>query len=136
MKKRILLVLVLFSIAFIAGCSRSSQRAAWNLDYQAEEFNLLRRIAAINGFTDKPIFEIVGYCSIETSASYVSGMMEVICQTDKHKFEKHFVYLSDNVLIVVEQIEGIAVPQYHYQIVFAPQSLLPIPEIVGGRLGD
>ena len=82
------------------------------------------------------MFEIVGQCSIETSASYVQGTMEIICKTGFNKFSKHFVYLSDNVLIVVEQLDAVDVPQYHYQIVFAPQSILPIPRIVSGRLGE
>lgn len=123
-------------MSFLYGCARSSERAAYNLDIEAEEFQLTRRIAAVNGITDKPLFEIVGKCSIETSASYVAGAMEIICKVGEDKFTKNFVYLSDNVLIVVEQLEAVDVPQYHYQIVFAPQSLLPIPKIVGGDLGD
>lgn len=135
-KKIAYIVFILLSMAFINGCSRSSDRAAWNLDIDAEEFRLTRRIAAINGITDKPLFEIVGQCSIETADSYAAGTMEIICKTSDSKFTKHFVYLSDNVLIVVEQLEAVDVPQYHYQIIFAPQSLLPIPQIVGGSLGD
>lgn len=118
------------------GCMRSSEKVAYNLDYQAEEFELTRRIAAINGITDKPVFEIIGQCSIETGASYVSGTMEIVCKTGDDAFTKHFIYLSDNVLIVVEQLDSIDVPQYHFQINFAPQSILPIPVITGGELGD
>ena len=136
MKKIIVMILFLLSISFIFGCTRSSERAAWNLDIEAEEFQLTRRIAAINGITDKPLFEIVGQCSIETSSSYVAGMLEVVCKTGFNKFTKHFVYLSDNVLIVVEQLDAVDVPQYHFQIVFAPQAILPIPKIIGGNLGE
>jgi len=136
MRKIMALVFVLLSISVIfAGC-RSSEKAAHNLDIAAEEFQLVRRIAAINGITDKPLFEIVGSCSIETSGSYVDGAMEILCKNGEDSFSKHFVYLSDNVLIVVEQLEGIDVPQYHYQIVFAPQTILPIPKIVGGGFGE
>lgn len=136
MKKTILIILIIISAILISGCTRSSQRVAYNLDYKAEEFNLNRRIVAINGFTDKPIFEMFGRCSIETSSSYVSGTMEITCKTGENEFEKHFIYLSDNVLITVEQMNSIDVPQYHFQMVFAPQSILPIPEIVGGRIGE
>ena len=129
-------LLFLLGVALLVGCSRSSERAAYNLDIEAEEFQLSRRIAAVNGITDKPIFEIVGQCSIETTSSYVSGMLEIICKTGHNKFSKHFVYLSDNVLIIVEQLDAVDVPQYHYQIQFTPQALLPIPKIVGGSLGD
>lgn len=131
----LLIVLILIG-SFTTGCMRSSERVAYNLDYKAEEFELTRRIVAINGFTDKPIFEIVGQCSIETGSSYVSGTMEITCQTGEDSFTKHFVYLSDNVLIVIEQLEGIDVPQYHFQINFAPQSILPVPVITSGNLGE
>jgi len=136
MKKKKLIFLALFIMVFVSGCMRSANRAAWNLNIAAEEFELTRRIAAINGITDEPLFEIVGQCSVETGSSYVSGMMEIVCKTGHNKFSKHFVYLSDNVLIVIEQLQDVDVPQYHYQIVFAPQEILPIPKIVGGRLGE
>lgn len=137
MKKLSMVIsMMLLATAFLCGCGRSSERAAYNLDVSAEEFRLVRRIAAVNGITDKPLFEIVGRCSIETSESYVNGAMEIVCKTGEDKFTKDFVYLSDNVLIVVEQLEAVDVPQYHYQIVFAPQSLLPVPEIISGPLGE
>ena len=63
-------------------------------------------------------------------------MLEIICKTGPDKFSKHFVYLSDNVLIVVEQLDAVDVPQYHYQIVFAPQAILPIPVIASGPMGE
>lgn len=136
MKKILLIVLVLLTVPLMFGCARSADRVAYNLDYNAEEFNLVRRIVAINGFTDKPIFEMVGRCSIETSSSYVSGAMEITCKTGEDNYSKHFVYLSDNVLITVQQLDGIDVPQYHFQMVFAPQSILPIPQIVSGNIGE
>ena len=134
--KKLLLVLMVLVISFTAVSCTSSERVAWNLNKQAEEFRIARRIAAINGITDKPLFEIVGYCSIETGESYVSGALEITCKVGPDEFEKHFVGLSDNVTFIVEQLETIDVPQYHYQIIFAPQALLPIPEIVTDIIGD
>lgn len=136
MTKKYLLILLLIFSSLLIGCTRSSDRVAYNLDYKAEEFELSRRITAINGITDKPIFEIVGYCSIETSSSYVDGTMEITCEVGDGKYNKNFVYLSDNVLITVEQIDTVYVPRYHYQINFAPQSILPIPVLTGGYLGE
>ncbi|MFW6026820.1 MAG: hypothetical protein ACOCRX_10810 [Candidatus Woesearchaeota archaeon] len=136
MKRLLLLLVIVISVFTFAGCNSSADRVAHNLGKQAEEFRILRRIAAVNGITDKPIFEAVGYCSIETSESGVSGMMELTCRVGKDNYTKDFIYLSDNVLIVVEQLEGLDVPQYHKQIIFAPQALLPIPEIVGGEIGE
>lgn len=123
-----MLCLMLLSIIILSGC-RQSEIVANNLDISAEEFELPRRIVAINGITDSPIFEVTGYCSIETANSYVSGTMEVICKS-YGGYKKNFVYLSDNVMIVVEQLDVGYVPDNHYQIVFAPERILPIPKIV------
>lgn len=135
MKKILVFMLVILLGFLFSGCT-SSKRVAYNLNIEAEEFRLLRRIAAINGITDEPLFEIIGYCSIETASSHVAGTMEITCKINVDQFSKHFVYLSDNVLIVVEQLELADVPQYHYQIIFAPQAILPIPEIITGPVGE
>jgi len=134
--KKLFLVLMILVLALTVSACTSSERVSNNLNIAAEEFKLARRIAAINGFTDQPLFEVVGYCSIETDASKVSGMLEIICKIGPDSYTKDFIYLSDNVLIIVDQVEGVDVPQYHYQIVFTPQALLPIPEIITGPIGD
>jgi hypothetical protein len=136
MKKLLVLLFMLVISLGIMGCESSADRVAHNLGKQAEEFRILRRIAAVNGITDKPIFEAVGFCSIETADSGAAGMMELTCRIGMDSYTKDFIYLSDNVLIVVEQLEGLDVPQYHKQIIFAPQALLPIPEIVGDNIGE
>ena len=62
MNKPMLIMLALVIMAVLSACSTSSERAAWNLNYEAEEFQLSRRIAAINGITNEPLFEIIGQC--------------------------------------------------------------------------
>lgn len=135
MKKILVLLLVVVLSFMFVSCS-SANRASYNLGRQAEEFRILRRIAAINGFTDKPVFEAIGYCSVETDEADLNGMLEITCKISEDNYAKHFIYLADNVNVVIEQLEGIDVPQYHYQMIFAPQALLPIPEIVYGEVGE
>jgi len=135
--KKILLLLVMLVIGLGAvSCSSSADKVAHNLGKQAEEFRILRRIATTNGITDKPVMEVVGYCSIETGSSDVQGMLELTCKNGENSYSKHFIYLSDNVNVYVEQLVGLDVPQYHYQVIFAPQAILPVPEIVGDDLGE
>jgi len=134
--KKIVMVLMVLLVGFTVVSCTSANRASWNLGRQAEEFKVLRRIAALNGFTNDPVFELIGYCSIETDEADLAGMLEITCKIDTDEYSKHFIYLADNVTVIVEQLEGIDVPQYHYQITFAPQALLPIPEIITGIVGD
>jgi len=135
MKKILVFIALLFSMFLLVGCT-SANRVSYNLGIQAEEFRILRRIAAINGFTDKPVFEIVGYCSIESDEADLAGFMEITCKNGVDSYAKHFIYMGDNVNIVVDQIDDSDVPQYHYQIIFAPQALLPIPEIITDIIGE
>lgn len=135
MKKIFMFLIIAVSLFIIVGCS-SADRVGNNLGKQAEEFRILRRIAATNGITDEPVFEIIGFCSIQTDESAVAGMLELVCRNGEDSYSKHFLYLSDNVNVYVEQLIGIDVPQYHYQIIFAPQAFLPIPEIVGDDINE
>jgi len=38
---------------------------------------------------------------------------------------KNFLGLSDNVFFVSEQLEGVNASEFHYRVVFRPQSLIP-----------
>ena len=135
MKKLFLVLFALLISISVVSCS-SADRAAANLSKQAEEFRVLRRIVALNGFNNEPIYEIVGYCSVQSSESAVAGTMEITCKIGEDNFIKEYVYMADNVNIVVNQLEGLDVPQYHYQIIFTPQAILPIPEIITDDVGD
>jgi len=136
MKKILLLVAILVVSITLTGCSSSADKVADNLSRQAEEFKILRNIKVTNGITDSLIFEGIGYCSVETSSSAATGMMELTCKTGPDSFTKDFFYMSDNVVISVVQLEGYDVPQYHKQFVFAAQGLIPMVDFEGGALGD
>jgi hypothetical protein len=135
-KSNVFLVLILVGIALMgSACESSADTASYNLSRQAEEFRIARRISALNGFTNEPVFEAIGFCSVETSNSSAQGMLELTCKVGENDYTKDFVYLADNVNIVVEQLYGIDVPQYHKQFIFTPQKIIPMVEIVGGRIG-
>lgn len=113
------------SVLGLAGCSSPSDTVAYNLNQDAEEFELQRRIVFINGITDNYILEIEGRCSIETSDSYAAGALEVTCKVSDDAYKKHFLGLSDNVTFLVEQIDSADVSAYHYQVRFRPETIIP-----------
>jgi hypothetical protein len=129
MKKLILLALAVTLLA--TGCGTSdADVAAKNLSKAAEQFEIPRHIVGINGITDKYLFEVVGYCSVETTDSGLGGALEVTCRvvdekTGKVGFKKTFLGRSDNVTFVVEQLEPAQVSTSRYRVIFKPEVLIP-----------
>lgn len=123
MKKRIALVLVLILMAvMLVGCTQA-ERVSANLSKEADAFNVTRRLAVINARTDKPVFELVGAFSISNN---MNNELEITVQTGPNEYKKHFVYLNEWTLYVVEDISGANVSPYHYEVNFLPEMILPV----------
>lgn len=127
-----IMALALVTLPFVmTGCGQSdADVAAHNISVAAEQFEVPRHIVGINGITDKYLFEIIGYCSVETSNSSLGGSLEVTCKvtdakTAKVGYKKTFLGLSDNVSYVVEQLEPIQVSTSRYRVIFKPSTLIP-----------
>ena len=113
----------------LTGCTDTdADVASRNLSKAAEQFEVPRRIAFINGITDKYLLTIEGYCSVETGDSLLQGSLEVTCRVidnGKYKFKKAFLGLSDNVSFIVEQLEPTSVSTSRYRVIFKPEVLVP-----------
>lgn len=116
---------------FGAACTDDSKAdiAAHNLSKAAEQFEIERRIIFFNGITDKYLLTVEGRCSVETSESALGGSLEVTCKIGPDKYKKHFLGLSDNVSFFVEQTETADVSEYHYRVIFRPETIIPAVEI-------
>lgn len=122
----IFFVLLIAVPLFAAACNQSdADVAAHNISKAAEQFEVARNIVGINGITDKYLWQVKGYCSVETSSSSLSGALEVTCKLGKGKYKKLFFGLSDNVSYVVQQIDPINVSTNHYRVIFKPETLIP-----------
>ena len=105
----------------LSGCSEAS-RVRRNLNQEADNFNIQRRITVLNARTDKVLLEMEGTFSL----SYISdNELVVTCEVGEGKYQKHYIYLNDYTLYVVEDISGANVDPYHYELNI-------IPEMVGG----
>lgn len=123
MKKRIALALMMVMAALLlASCSQASRVSA-NLSKEADQFNVTRRLAVINARTDKPVFELVGAFSIGNTAT---NELAITVQTGPNEYKKHYVYLNEWTLYVVEDISGANVSPYHYEVNFLPEMIIPI----------
>lgn len=132
MTKRILMLLaMMMAVTFLTtGCFESdADVAAKNLSKAAEQFEIPRHIVGINGITDRYLFEVVGYCSVETVDSGLGGALAVTCRVlgknGKIGYKKTFLGLSDNVSFVVEQLEPAHVSTTRYRVIFKPETLIP-----------
>jgi hypothetical protein len=122
-KKRIAMALILIVMAvMLAGCNQAAI-VSHNLSKEANQFNVTRRLAVINARTDKPLFEMVGNFSVSNS-NY--SELEITVQTGPNEYKKHFVYLNEWTLYVVEDVSGATVNPYHYEINFLPEMIVPI----------
>lgn len=74
-----------------------------------------------NGITDKYLLSIEGKCSIKDA----NEQLEVTCKIGPDQFKKHILGLSDNVSYFLEQLQSADVSEYHYQVTFKPEVIIP-----------
>lgn len=117
-----LFIAVLFLITLV-GC-RDAEIVSHNISKDADQFKIRRRIVFYNSIQDKYILEMVGNCSINVDEA--EAMLEVTCKLGEDHYQKHFLGLSDNVTYTVEQLEWVETSAYKYEIVFKPESIVPI----------
>lgn len=124
MKKIIAIILLVIAMTtMFCGCDRQSDRVAYNISQQADNFNVTRRLAVINARSDEPIFELIGNFALKNS-SY--NELEIIVETAPGTYKKHYVYLNEWTIYVVEDVSGAYVDPYHYEVNFLPDMFIPV----------
>ena len=125
MNKKILILLSFLTI-LLASCTEADQ-VSHNISKEADNFNVVRRVAVINTRTDKVEFEVIGRISIydNTSSKDSTSTLTVVVETDKDKYKKHIIKLTNWNMYVVEDLDGAAVDQYKYEINYMPESIVP-----------
>lgn len=122
MKKAIFTSIVFILICF-TGCNQAS-RVSHNISKEANNFNVTRRLVAINTRTDKLLFEVIGNFSLSNNSG---GELEITMQTGETEYKKHFLYINKEwTSYTVEDISGANVSSYHYEINFLPEMIQPI----------
>ena len=118
----------------LTGCSISeADRVSYNVSKQADNFNVTRRLTVINTRTDKCILQMTGKISIEDVTDGIAVLVEV--DRKKGIYQKHYVYLNENTMYTVEDVTGVSVSRYAYEMEFMPQTLIPV-KITADELGQ
>ena len=123
MKKIVCMVMVLVIALSLCACGTQAERVSYNISQQADNFNVTRRLAVINIRTDAPVFELVGNFSIDNN---MSNELEVTVEVQPGVYKKHFVYLNEWTMYVVEDVSGCGVENYHYEVNFLPEMFSPV----------
>lgn len=123
MLKKIIALLFcgLFVVGGLTACESEADTANRNLSKAAENFEVPRRIVGINGITDKILFSVEGFCSIENDGR----KLDVICKNEDNTIERTTLGLSDNVSYVSTQIGGKKVGLFRPRIIFRPETIIP-----------
>ena len=109
----------------LCGCLyrvQRSTRARYNVQKQADYFNVERRLTVINARSDKPVLEMVGYFSISNNDD---NELVVTLETGQNEYKVNYVYLNEWTIYTVEDISGAHVDPYHYEINFLPEMIQP-----------
>ena len=122
MKKVIAIILVTVLAFSVVGCSQAD-RVSHNISKEADNFNVTRRLAVINARTDKPVFELIGNFSLSNNTT---NELEVTVEVERGVYKKHFVYLNEWTIYVVEDVSGAYVSPYHYEVNFLPEMIVPV----------
>lgn len=122
MKKKLLAVLLAVELTMsLTGCTEA-EKVSENVSQEADNFNVLRRLAVINSRTDKVEFELIGAFSLEVENK---NKINVICEMEDGSYKKHIVGLNQETMYVVEDIGGAKVNKYKYEVNYIPESIVP-----------
>lgn len=122
MRTRILIPFLLIAALFLSACTSAADTANNNLSRAAENFEIARRITAINGITDEVLFTVEGFCSYEVPDN---GTFEAICKNEDDSISRTTLYLSDNVTFVSTQLQGADVDLFNPRVIFRPETIVP-----------
>ena len=123
MKKILAIALVLImALTMLAGCGQA-ERVSYNISQQADNFNVTRRLAVINARSDEPVFELIGNFSLSNTDT---NELAVTVEVAPGQYKKHYVYLNEWTIYVVEDVAGCYVDPYHYEVNFLPEMIIPV----------
>lgn len=123
MKKVLLFLLIVTCVVGLVGCSEAEE-VSYNVSQEADNFNVLRRLAVINCRTDKPEFELIGAFSLQVDKE--DNQIEVIVEVEDGTYKKHIIGLNRDTMYVVEDLGGAKVNKYKYEVNFLPEQFMPI----------
>lgn len=128
MKKQIKLLLVCFTVLVAIIClvaCTELNRVQYNLEQDADNFNITRQITVFNTRTDTVLFQMTGLIALSNNTA---NELVVTCETAYNVYKQHYIYLSEDTTYVVEDVTGTYEDKFHYELNFLPQ-MFPVFKI-------
>lgn len=119
--KRILIAIILCVIVFVLSSCRQADNVRHNLQREADDFNVRRRITVLNTRTDKTMMQITGLLSIKTDSD---GDLNITIEKSPGEYILNYAHLSKDTTYIVEQIETKEVNKYKYEIKLYPENIV------------
>lgn len=118
------LALFVMSVAILVGCDSEASHVSYNISKEADNFNVTRRLTVINSRSDKCVLQMTGKISIEDVTDGIAVLVEI--DRKKGIYQKHYIYLNEWTMYTVEDVSGVGVSKYAYEMEFMPQSIVPV----------
>ena len=117
--KCVMSALILTTAVMLASGCTEADKVSQNISQEADNFNVFRRVVVVNTMTDKILFELDGYFSLNVDSE--EDQLEITCEIDDGVYKKHFIGLGRNVAYTVEDLSGAIVDPYHYEMHYLPE---------------
>ena len=119
--KILVLLIVIFCIPFaFAGCSQA-ETTTYNIQKEADKFNVYRKMTFVNLYTNDLLYEVEGYFSVQTTyENEYQGQQEVgiVIKVSANEYKMHYFSIEENVCYVIEQTENTNTNPYYWNIVW------------------
>lgn len=119
--KKLMVFISLLGIGITLGACRESDKVSYNVSQEADNFNVIRRVAVINTRTDKVEFEVIGRISVDTEDK---NKLVILVETGKNQYKKYLVNMTSWNMYVIEDLEGAKVNGYKYEVNYMPESIV------------
>lgn len=126
MKRILVILMVILLVVIMLGCERQSDIVSKNLSEEADNFNVIRQITVINAIQGDVVFQMTGRLSIEQ----FNGKLEVVVEHAAGQYAKHFFFVGDNGIVMVEQQGYADIDQYNYTLNYNPKMWLPVKPVI------
>ncbi len=114
--KTIKKIIVMALLCVMCGC-RQADRVSYNIQKDADNFGVRRRVIAINTRTNETLFSVEGLISLSIDDD---GDLNVAIKTGPDDYKLFYAHLSDSVTYTAIQLDASNVSPYAYEIAFFP----------------
>ena len=130
--KKFFIFAAIITTLLLSGC-REATRVSYNVSKEADNFNVVRRLTVINTRSDKCVLQMTGRMSIDEVSGGIAVMVEL--DRDKSIYQKHYIWMNEWTMYTLEDLNGVGVDKYAYELEFMPKTLMPV-KITGNEVKE